>query len=262
MIRYPAVAGYFYPIKRDELARMIDAFLREARASVDGEVIGGIVPHAGYIYSGKTAAYFYSLLGEKKKVVIVGPNHTGLGAIVSVFPRGEWVTPLGYAKIDEALSSEIVENSIFAVHDVEAHIEEHSIEVQLPFLQYLWREVEFVPIVMMAQNLEVAEDLAGAIPHNVLFIASSDFSHYVPAVKGKEMDMKLAEKILELDARGFLTEVKRLGATPCGYGPIATLILWAKEQGASAKLLHFSNSGETNGDFSNVVDYAAIVFYV
>ncbi len=262
MIRYPAVAGYFYPINREELARTIHTFLQQASSSVEGKIIGGIVPHAGYIYSGRTAAHFYSLLGEKRRVVVVGPNHTGLGALLSVFPRGEWVTPLGYARVDEALSTEIVENSVFAAHDVEAHIEEHSAEVQLPFLQYIWGEVDFVPIVMLAQNLEVAKDLASAIPNDVLFIASSDFSHYVPAEKGREIDMKLIEKIIELDAEGFLEGVKATGATPCGYGPIASLILWAREQGASAKLLHFSNSGEVSGDFSSVVDYAAIAFYI
>ena len=263
MIRYPAVAGYFYPLDREELLRMISSFFSRTEAKrLPGKIIGGIAPHAGYIYSGLTAAHFYKLLPrEPRRTVIVGPNHTGYGIPLSVFPRGEWVTPLGYAKVDEELSSYIVDHSELAGYDVEAHIEEHSVEVQLPFLQYIWKDVSFVPIVMMGQDEEYASDLASAVPEDVLFIASSDFSHYVPADVGREKDMKLIEAILDMDARRFLRLVKELNASPCGYGPIASLILWAREQGASAELLHFSNSGDTSGDYDNVVDYAAIAFY-
>ena len=266
MIRYPAVAGYFYPLDRDELTRMIDYYIRKADPPrIDGEIIGGVVPHAGYIYSGFTAAHFYKLLLERepRTTVIVGPNHTGLGTPLSVFPRGEWVTPLGYVPVNEEVASGIVEKSVYASFDVEAHIEEHSVEVQLPFLQYIWDEsFSFVPVVMLIQTYEYARDLASAVPDNVLFLASSDFSHYVPADWGKEVDSKLIEAILDLDAKRFLRLVEETGASPCGYGPIASLILWAKERGASARLLHFSNSGDTSGDYSSVVDYASIVFYV
>ena len=266
MIRYPAVAGYFYPIQRDELLRMIDHFFQKAEPpEVDGKIIGGIVPHAGYIYSGFTAAHFYKLLSREapRTTVIVGPNHTGLGAPLSVFPRGEWVTPLGYVQVNEQVASEIVEKSLYASFDVEAHVEEHSVEVQLPFLQYIWGDrLSFVPIVMLIQNLDYAKDLASAVPDDVVFIASSDFSHYVLAEWGKKVDSMLIEAILDLDAERFLRLVEETGASPCGYGPIASLILWARELGASAELLHFSNSGDASGDYSSVVDYAAIAFYV
>ncbi len=266
MIRYPAVAGYFYPLQKDELLRMIDRLLRKAEPpEVEGRIIGGVVPHAGYVYSGFTAAHFYKLLAheEPRTTVIVGPNHTGLGTPLSVFPRGEWVTPLGYVQVNEEVANEIVERSLYASFDVEAHIEEHSVEVQLPFLQYVWNDdFSFVPIVMLIQNLDYAKDLASSIPRDVLFIASSDFSHYVPADWGREVDSKLIDAILDLDAERFLRLVEETGASPCGYGPIASLILWAKNQGASAKLLHFSNSGDASGDYSSVVDYAAIAFYI
>ena len=265
MIRYPAVAGYFYPSDPEELTRLLHSLFEKAQPKgIEGKIIGGVVPHAGYIYSGFTAAHFYKLLKreEKRTVVIVGPNHTGLGAVVSVFPRGEWVTPLGYARVNEEVAEEIVNRSAYATYDVEAHIEEHSVEVQLPFLQYVWGEnIDFVPIVMLLQDYDQAQDLAGSVPDNVLLIASSDFSHYVPADWGREVDTKLIEAILDLDARKFLKLVEETGASPCGYGPIATLILWAEELGASAELLHFSNSGDTTGDYSSVVDYASIVFY-
>ncbi|NPA86982.1 MAG: AmmeMemoRadiSam system protein B [Candidatus Diapherotrites archaeon] len=266
MIRYPAVAGYFYPSDPEELYRMLEALFRSASPpEVPGRIIGAVVPHAGYIYSGRTAAHFYKLLAKERprEVLIAGPNHTGLGTPLSVFPRGEWVTPLGYVQVNEALAQEVVERSLYASFDVEAHLQEHSVEVQLPFLQYVWGDdFSFVPVVMLIQNYEYAKDLASAVPENVLFLASSDFSHYVPADWGREVDFKLIEAILDLDARRFLRLVEELKASPCGPGPIASLILWAREQGASAKLLHFSNSGEVNGDYSSVVDYAAIAFYV
>ncbi len=266
MIRYPAVAGYFYPSHPSELLRLLDfLFSKVELPEVRGRIIGGVVPHAGYVYSGITAAHFYALLaGESPRTaVVVGPNHTGMGAPLSVFPRGEWVTPLGYVPINEEIASHIVNHSRYADADVEAHIQEHSVEVQLPFLQYIWKDgFDFVPVVMMIQDLDYAKDLAASVPENALFIASSDFSHYVPADWGRETDMKLIDAVLDLDAEKFLRLVKELEASPCGYGPIASLILWAREQGASAKLLHFSNSGDTSGDYENVVDYASIVFYV
>ncbi len=261
MIRYPAVAGYFYPLKKEELITMIDSFFREVPSYNGKRIRGAIVPHAGYVYSGLTASYVYKHL-EGDRFVIIGPNHTGLGTLVSVFPGGEWVTPLGYAKVDEELASYVVENSTFASFDVEAHIKEHSIEVQLPFLQFKFGDnFSFLPIVMLAQDLEYSKDLSAVIPEDVILLASSDFSHYVPADKGREMDMKLIDAILKLDERLFLKRMKELGASPCGYGPVTTLILWAKRLGLTPELLHFSHSGLKTGDYSNVVDYAAIVFY-
>ncbi len=266
MIRYPAVAGYFYPLDAGNLVKLLDRLFAGAdEKHVEGKIIGGVVPHAGYIYSGLTAAHFYKLLRNEKPrtTVIVGPNHTGYGIPLSVFPRGEWVTPLGYVKVDEETAGQIVDSSSLAGFDVEAHIEEHSVEVQLPFLQHVWGDsFKVVPVIMMGQDEDYARDLAGAVPDDVLFIASSDFSHYVPAEVGRETDTKLIEAILDLDVRRFLRLVEELGASPCGYGPIASLVLWAKERGASAERLHFSNSGDVNGNYESVVDYASIVFYV
>ncbi len=262
MIRYPAVAGTFYPRDPMELRKLVLFLLASAPEYPERDYVGAIVPHAGYVYSGKVAAHAYKALSKvlRKKVVIVGPNHTGNGLPVAVFPSGEWVTPLGSAPIDNELAHTILERSQYAAPDPTAHIFEHSIEVQLPFLQTIYPSFSFVPITLLDQSLPIAQDLARAIPSDVLLIASSDFSHYVPADVGRSLDMPIIESILNLDVKGIYEGIRR-GATPCGYGAMATLVLWAKRLGAKAELLSFANSGEVNGDYSNVVDYAAIVFY-
>ncbi len=266
MIRYPAVAGYFYPSDPEELRTAVEKFLLSARPpKVSGNIIGAIVPHAGYIYSGITAAYVYKILKDlpPKISVVVGPNHTGLGPFISVFPEGEWVTPIGYVDVDGEVSGRIVEQSVYSMHDVEAHLYEHSVEVQYPFFNVIWGDrIRSVPVVMLGQERDHAEDLSNAIPEDVLLIASSDFSHYVPREVAKTRDNPLFERILDLDYRGFLREVERTGATPCGPGPIATLLKWASEQGAEAVFLHEHDSGYVTGDTTNIVHYASFVFVI
>ncbi len=262
MIRYPAVAGTFYPSDPIELRKIVLSLLAKVPEYPERDYVGAIVPHAGYVYSGPIAAHAYKALSkvEGKPVVIVGPNHTGEGLPVSIFPEGEWVTPIGSVPVDAELAAEIRERSEIAEFDPTAHIFEHSIEVQLPFLQSIYPAFSFVPITMLDQSYDAAKDLAKAIPDNVLFIASSDFSHYVPADVGKSLDMPIVESILHLDARGILEGVEK-GASPCGYGPMMALVEWAKRVGAKAELLAFGSSGDVTGDYSSVVDYAAIVFY-
>lgn len=263
MIRYPAVAGSFYPSDPVELRKLLFSLLSRVPEAEEREVIGVVVPHAGYVYSGPVAAHAYRALEKTThphdRVVVVGPNHTGYGAPVSVFPRGEWVTPLGPVPVDEEMARHIVERSS-AELDTDAHIFEHSIEVQLPFLQMIYPTFSFVPITMMDQSHDVAEDLAGAIPEDVLLVASSDFSHYVPADVAERLDKLVIERILALDAPGVEQVVREQKISVCGYGPIMTLVEWAKRQGARAELLKYATSGDVTGDYSNVVAYAAVVF--
>ncbi len=263
MIRYPAVAGSFYPSDPVELRRTILSLLSKVPEAEEKEVVGAIVPHAGYVYSGWVAAYAYRTLEKTthphERVVVVGPNHTGYGAPVSVFPRGEWVTPLGPVAVDEEIAKQIVERSS-AEFDTDAHIFEHSVEVQLPFLQTIYPSFSFVPIVMLDQSYDAAKELAEALPPDVVLIASSDFSHYVPADVAKRLDMLVIEKIRALDAQGIERVVREHRISVCGYGPIMTLVEWAKAQNARAEVLKYATSGDVTGDYSNVVAYAAIVF--
>jgi len=262
-MRPPAVAGLFYPSSPDELGELVDSLLSSVPDYPKRNYIAAIVPHAGYIYSGPIAAHAYKAISSvtPDHLVVAGPNHTGYGAAVSVWPRGSWETPLGAVPIDEGAVDHILTHSAFAVADYDAHHYEHSVEVQLPFLQRIYDNFSFVPITLMYQAPDVAIDLAAALPRGTLFLASSDFSHYVPADVGKAQDLKAIQYILNLDVDGFYAFVRENDVSACGIGPIMTAMEYARRVGARAELLAFGNSGDVTGDYSNVVDYAAIVFY-
>jgi len=242
---------------------MIGEFLSAVPDYPEREYVAAIVPHAGYVYSGPIAAHAYRALSKVKPrgLVVVGPNHTGYGAAVSVWPDGEWETPLGPVPVDTNLAEDIINRSAYAVADHDAHIREHSVEVQLPFLQYVYGDFSFVPVVMGYQAHDAAVDLASSVPPDSILIASSDFSHYVPAHLGRELDMRAIDYILRLDARGFYSYVLDNDVSVCGVGPIMAAVEFARRLGARAELLAFGNSGDVTGDYGSVVDYAAIVFY-
>ena len=283
-VRSPVVAGYFYPINPDDLRRAIeDSFKHPVGPGVlpkpsptrVKESAGFVVPHAGYIYSGPVAAYSYLRLAKEglpETFIIIGPNHTGYGALVSVYPSGKWATPFGEIEVDTELARSIVNNSGYAELDVYAHIEEHSIEVQLPFLQYLFgNKFKIVPIILALQTPEVAVDLANAIydaiAHNerdIIILASSDFTHYEPHESAKSKDLRAIEKILELDSHKFYNIIKELNVSICGPGGIMVLIEYTKKvygNNAKAELLKYATSGDTSGNKAAVVGYASIRFY-
>ncbi len=283
--RYPVVAGYFYPKEADELKKMIKSLFshplgpgKEPLLSTSRRknTVGYIAPHAGYIYSGPIAAHvYYSMAkdGVPDTIVIIGTNHTGLGSLVSIYPSGEWITPLGSLKVDQELAKKISEYSEIAELDVDAHIQEHSIEVQLPFIQYIYgNKISIVPIVLGLHSVDAARDLANSIKkavdtigRDVILIASSDFNHYDPYDITKEKDMKAIEKILELDTEGFYQVIVDEHITVCGPGGIMTLIEYTKLMKGKkhhAELLKYANSGDVSGDKSTVVGYAAIRFYI
>lgn len=276
--RSPAVAGSFYPATEDILKEAIrNCFLdrlgpgnppislidREERSA-----IGLVSPHAGYMYSGPVAAYgYYQLSREKtpRSVVIIGPNHTGLGPRVSVYPDGEWTTPLGKINVNESLAQKIITASDIFSADKNAHILEHSIEVQLPFLQFLYEDgFEIVPICMKDQTFETSYELGKAISEASqgslpLIIASTDFTHYESADRAKEKDEKALDAILQLDAGGLLQTVDRLGISMCGAGPVAAMITASRDLGAKkAELLAYRTSGDVTGDLTAVVGYASL----
>ena len=268
-MRSPAVAGQFYHYDRARLALEVDGYLKTASQAELQGVKAIVAPHAGYMYSGQTAAYSYSAIPRSFKgtFVIAGPNHTGMGDAISL-SHEDWETPLGIARIDSELAHEIMDASNSFAHSEIAHTSEHSIEVQLPFLQRLFGRIDFVPICMGDQTIEAAHEVAHAISEaakrtgrKILFIASSDFTHYEPAERAKEKDDAALELIRKMDEAAFENLVHSRDLSICGHGPIAAAIAYAKAQGAKeGRLLNYSNSGDASGDYGSVVAYASVAF--
>ncbi|TET56069.1 MAG: AmmeMemoRadiSam system protein B [Dehalococcoidia bacterium] len=271
--RKPAVSGMFYAGTARELEEQIKWCYKHElgpgavpRVNSRGlrEIVAIVVPHAGYYYSGPVAAHAYNELaddGVPDTAVILGPNHTGYGYPVSVWVGGVWNTPFGEVEINEALAQRLLGEVIQA--DETAHMREHSIEVQLPWLQHLYESVRIVPIAMLAQDIETARAVGKAISRsddNLIIIASSDFTHYEPHNIAMERDGSVIEAILNLDEEELYERCERLNCTMCGYGPVASAIVAAKEMEAKrASLLKYATSGDTSGDFSQVVGYGSIV---
>jgi MEMO1 family protein len=268
-VREPAVAGMFYDRDREGLDETISNLLR---GIPEGPKYNSVIsPHAGYPYSGRTAARALSSLIPSKRFIIMGPNHTGLGSPFSMMSSGSWKTPLGQAKIDAPLSKALEKCGLLEDDEL-AHSKEHSIEVQLPFLQKLFGSISFVTISIMGFGYnsallssceELGSCLAKLIQANpdVRVIASSDFSHYISASSAQEKDKKAIDMIRDLDAEGFFRVLHETRASVCGYAPIAILMIVARKLGwKRAEVLDYTNSGEATGDHSQVVSYAAIGF--
>jgi AmmeMemoRadiSam system protein B len=265
VIRHPVVAGQFYPASASELKRMIKGMVDEKVAKE--EVIGLISPHAGYIYSGVVAGATISRTRFKDTFIIMGPNHTGNGKPFSIMTEGSWETPLGEVEIDSELGKQILANSRYLQEDKAAHLYEHSIEVQLPFLQYFKTDFKLVPIILAyaggAIYKEIGKELAKAVKESgrkVVIIASSDMTHYEPQASAQKKDTQAIEAVLALDEDELVKRVDNFNITMCGYGPAVSLIAAAKELGATkAELVKYQTSGDTTGDYSSVVGYAGII---
>jgi AmmeMemoRadiSam system protein B len=233
-------------------------------------LLGLIVPHAGYKYSGPVAAHGYYKLasaGIFESIIILGPNHTGLGSGVSTMTEGEWSTPLGDVSVDADLAREIADSSDLVDVEDEAHRNEHSIEVQLPFLQFIYpRRFKFVPICMMLQDLktsiEVGEAIAKAAEkHGAAVLASSDWTHYEPQEEAQSKDKQAIGAALQLNEKKFQEIIEERPVSACGYGPVTAMIHAAKLRGVrSGNLLSYQTSGDVTGDKSSVVGYAAASF--
>lgn len=269
MVRRAAVAGQFYSSSRSALIKELErCFLsplgpgKLPEPVKDGprRIAGAVVPHAGLVFSGPVAAHVYAEMaadGMPETVVIIGPNHTGYGRAVSASSE-DFETPLGVARADRDIISHL--KGVVEI-DRAAHLYEHSLEVQLPFLQYLDPQVKVVPIVMGRQDLIMAKETAKVLQEacsgkDVVMLASSDFSHYLPAETARERDGMVLERILRLDAEGVIDVVEKNDITMCGYGPVATMIMACG--GSRARLLHYGNSGDVR-PMGDVVGYAAAV---
>ena len=265
MIRNPVVAGQFYPASPSQLTETIRGMVDEK--AVREEVIGLVAPHAGYPYSGPVAGATISRIAFKDTFIIIGPNHTGRGKPLSIMTEGTWETPLGPVEIDSALAKRILALSGHLEEDHLAHQYEHSIEVQLPFLQYFKPDIKLVPIILSYYSesayKEIGKEIAAAIQEldkEVVIIASSDMTHYEPQDSAQKKDTKAIEAVLDLNEDELLKRVDELNISMCGYAPAVSLISAARELGAtSAELVKYQTSGDTTGDYSAVVGYAGII---
>ncbi|MCJ7743916.1 MAG: AmmeMemoRadiSam system protein B, partial [Dehalococcoidales bacterium] len=259
MIRPPVVAGQFYPASPSQLKAMIKGMIDE-KAEKE-EVIGLVSPHAGYEYSGPVAGALVSRIKFKDTFIIMGPNHTGRGKAFSIMTEGVWQTPLGDVEIDSELAKRILGLSRYLKEDQAAHLDEHSIEVQLPFLQYFKPDVKFVPIVFSFGTgdiyQEIGREIARAtkeLKREVVIMASSDMTHYESQESAQWKDAQAIEAIVELNEEKLLQRVQTLNITMCGYAPAVSLISAARELGATrAELVKYQTSGDTTGDYSSVV---------
>lgn len=278
-VRRPCQAGAFYEDTPQALTKQIqECFtgklgpgkLPNVIETANQRILGLICPHAGYIYSGQVAAQAYYRLavdGKPDVVVILGPNHTGYGSGLAIMNDGVWRTPLGDVEVDRETANQIVHESHIVDIDDSAHTNEHSIEVQLPFLQYLYgTSFKLVPICFLMQDLSSARDVGQAIAKvlhgkNAVIIASSDMTHYEPQKSAENKDAMALEAIEAMDEIRFQSIVEDNNITACGHGPIASLITAAKALGGKeAKLLSYKTSGDVIGDRSSVVGYAAVCF--
>jgi len=277
-IRRPCQAGAFYEGTAKSLKTQIEnCFLHEFGpgkipeiAKGRRQIIGFVCPHAGYMFSGAVAAHAYyqlALDGKPDVVFLFGPNHTGHGSGLAVMNDGFWRTPLGDVEIDSEFANQVVRESRIIDVDDSAHRSEHSIEVQLPFLQYLYgSEFKIVPICFLMQDLSSAREVGEAVAKvlagkNGVIIASSDMTHYEPQESAERKDRMFLEAVEAMDEAKLYSVIEAHRVSACGYGPIAALMTAAKILGAKeAKLLCYKTSGDVIGDYSSVVGYAAVCF--
>ncbi len=266
-LREPAVAGRFYEKTSQRLDRQLDACFAAAEPGCGAAIpfVGAVVPHAGLIYSGHVAASFYTQAELPRRLFILCPNHTGQGHFAAIQPAGAWRTPLGDALIDSDLAQAVMTRTNLIQEDAVAHTREHSLEVQLPFLQRLRPDFRFVPLCLGAHRYDVAEEIGEAIAAAVAaagepvgIIASSDLNHYEDQPSTLRKDQIVIDRILALDPRGLWDAVDAFDVSMCGFIPTTTMLIAAKRLGASgASLLHHATSGDVSHDYAQVVGYAS-----
>ena len=267
-IRPPAVAGAFYEGTPERLTRQVDACIAaNPPFATKEQFIAAVVPHAGLMYSGHVAAAFYGRAELPKRFIILCPNHTGLGHFAAINRDGAWRTPLGDASIDTPLADALMARSPMLAADTRAHAREHSLEVQLPFLQRLLGEFTFVPICLGADRYELAEEVGEAVAHVVRntaepvgILASSDLNHYENQQVTLRKDQLALDQVLALDPRKLWDTVETSNISMCGYIPTTTMLIAARTLGAkNATLLKHATSGDINGDYERVVGYGAVL---
>ena len=265
ILRQPAVAGRFYPQDPERLLDDVESYLG---ATTDAApAIGCIVPHAGYMYSGHVAGAVFSRITVPRRVILLCPNHTGMGHPLSIMSEGKWQTPLGPVEIDSEIAETLKQHLPLLTEDATAHSAEHAAEVELPFLEARHPHFTFVPIALGTANFEPLQALGVTIAEvvraqdePVLVVASSDMNHYENDPVTRIKDQKAIEPILRLDARGLYDTIMNEDISMCGFGPAVAMITAARLLGAKgAELIRYATSGDISGDREMVVGYAGVV---
>mgnify|MGYP000023554938 CR=1 FL=1 len=261
-MRHPAVAGSFYPRNPESLIAMLKEYVSP---NPDPRFVACVSPHAGYMYSGRTAGKILSLTPRVDTYVILGPNHTGYGSPVAV-GVDSWMTPLGVVEVDQGFVDAMPK--IVVVTDDTAHRYEHSLEVQIPFLQFLHGDIKIVPICLGLQDQETAKEVCDEIikaeeetGKRIVVIASSDMHHYLPDDECRRLDGEVIDAIISMDISAYYRRIYDMQASVCGYGTIGVAMYYAKHKNARAELVDYSTSGDV-ADRSSVVGYAGIAFRV
>lgn len=268
-IREPFAAGQFYPGSARELRSEIDRLVDKKAEKISA--IGCMLPHAGYPYSGRVAAETISRLNIPDTLILLGPNHTGIGPPFSLMSEGIWRMPFGNVTIDSKPAKGLLKNSRLLKEDMQAHISEHSLEVQLPFFQYFKPGIKIVPAVLSSGNIKdlkkIGDELADAIinsggKQDFLITASSDMTHYEPLADAQKKDKEAIDAILNLDEDGLTEKIRGLDISMCGYAPTVVMLRAVKALGAkNAKLVKYQTSADATGDIDSVVGYAGIIIY-
>ncbi len=266
MSRGPAVAGTFYPGDEETLRTDLDQLTGGRRPPPAPRSVALMVPHAGYVYSGPVAAATYTSTCLARRVIVLGPNHTGRGEPIALMHRGAWRTPLGEVALDDELAASVLSRCGAARIDEVAHRREHSLEVQIPFLQHLLGEFRFLPICVGTMRLPLLLELGRAVAESVreagrdvLLVLSSDMSHYLPSAVAKGEDEKALAPILALDPERLHRVVVEGGITMCGVAPAVAGLEAARRLGAKeARLVAYDHSGTRSGDHDSVVGYAGV----
>jgi len=275
LIREPVVAGQFYPDRKEELKNMIKYCFdhkygpgKQIKESSE-QIYGIICPHAGYVYSGPTACHSYNAISlqNPELVIIIGPNHFGVGKNAATMIDTNWKTPLGLVEVDSDSAQEIAEKSNVIEIDNYSHSQDHSLEVQIPMLQALLsNEFKILPIILLTQDLETANNVGNAMSEiakkkDSIIVASSDFTHYEENSFAHLQDKALIEPILDMDVKQFYQVLREKRVTACGFGAIASTMIACKNLGATkGVLLSYATSGDVSGDTDSVVGYGAIKF--
>jgi AmmeMemoRadiSam system protein B len=268
MIRPPAVSGRFYPSDKKKLALEIEQFTSAGQAEKRRvPALGCIVPHAGYMYSGHVAGAVYGAIEIPGRCILLGPRHFPRGEAMAIISEGSWHTPFGDAQIDSELAAKLKQFCPLLREDRVAHQREHSLEVQIPFLQHLAPNLRFVPVVLATHRYPDLEVLGHAVAQMiaaqkdpVLVIASTDMNHYESDAITRAKDRKAIDRILELDPRGLYDTVNSEDISMCGYAATAAMLVAMRDLGATyAELVRYATSGDITGDRDEVVGYAGLV---
>lgn len=267
MLRSPAVAGQFYPADKATLSSTVAAMMPQVAPSDKIEALAVVSPHAGYIYSGKTAGQTFARVSAPRDIIVLGPNHHGLGPPLALMAEGEWEMPMGRISINNELAQLLLSQTALFTADEMAHRQEHSLEVQLPFLQASTDNIRLVPIVVSQLSYEDCHTAGLGIGRAireygkpVLMVASTDMTHYESRQAASAKDRLALDRILDLDPQGLYETVIGKRITMCGIMPTTIILTAALELGASkAELISYTDSGETSGDTSQVVGYAGLI---